>query len=440
MTDIAGDAVAVRQTQAPFLEAYALVQQAPALQPGQPLGVQTPRQLLGQGIEAGDGAVAIQHPGIHQALQLDILMHRAPHDARLQQHQQAEHEHLAVGIEPTGEGRQAAFPVDQPTPARRHAHGLQHCAVAGVIGLAGQQGGGQGIGHGAYAHLQGAAVAHQGAGVQADGVVLQADRHVRGGEQAAVLHLLQHQVEGVHLYLRRPRHIGQLGMQLGHQQDGLPCVTPLAQAGQQVEGDVRIAAQAEPAAALGAPGHQLGHQVDALALQVGSHVAVVEADVVLLGLGVVQLAGRLQVELLHPDVGRQLAAAQVAQVVQLQVVGEHPPQEGAAEALVEFAAGLGLGQGQAGVDRQLPLRQRLDALVEGIDEAVGLAEPERDTEANRSVDALQHLVDGLFQRTANHGASLRGGPDEGWTGAAAIRSTGSGFDYPFKRLLGLRFP
>ncbi|MNF68820.1 hypothetical protein D3C84_506860 [compost metagenome] len=144
-------------------------------------------------------------------------------------------------------------------------------------------------------------------------------------------------------------------MYLRHQQDGLPGGTPLAQAGQQVEGDVRVAAQAEPPRTLRAAGYQLRHQVDALALQVAGHLAVVEADVVLLGDGVVQLAGRLQVELLHLDIGRQLAAAQVAQVVQLQVVGEDPAQEGAAEALVEFAAGLGLGEGQAGVDRQLPL-------------------------------------------------------------------------------------
>ncbi|MCY1556091.1 hypothetical protein D9M68_928070 [compost metagenome] len=100
---------------------------------------------------------------------------------------------------------------------------------------------------------------------------------------------------------------------------------------------------------------------------------------------------------------------QVAQVVQLQVVGEDPPQEGTTEALVEFAAGLGLGQGQAGVDRQLPPGQRLDALVERVDEAVRLAEPERDSEPDRPVDAIQHLVDGLFQRAADHGASLRGG-------------------------------
>ncbi|MNQ57441.1 hypothetical protein D3C85_715990 [compost metagenome] len=201
VTDVAGDAVAVRQPQPSFLEANALVQQAPALQPGQALRIQAPRQQLGQGVEAGDGAIAIQHPGIHQALQLDIVIHCAPHDSRLQQHQQAEHEHLAVGVEPVGEGHQAAFPVDQPTPALRHAHGLQQCPVACVVGLAGEQCGGQGIGHGAYAHLQGAAVANQGAGVQAYGVVLQADRHVRGRKQAAALHLLQDQVEGVGLHL-----------------------------------------------------------------------------------------------------------------------------------------------------------------------------------------------------------------------------------------------
>ncbi|MDT4871221.1 hypothetical protein FQZ97_1063410 [compost metagenome] len=100
---------------------------------------------------------------------------------------------------------------------------------------------------------------------------------------------------------------------------------------------------------------------------------------------------------------------QVAQVVQRQVVGEDPPQERAAEALVKFAAGLGFGQGQAGVDRQLPLGQRLDALVERVDETARLAEPERDAEANGPLDTRQHLVDGLFKRAANHGSSLRGG-------------------------------
>ncbi|MCY1537921.1 hypothetical protein D9M68_734350 [compost metagenome] len=186
-------------------------------------------------------------------------------------------------------------------------------------------------------------------------------------------------------------------MFLGHQQDGLAAGPTLAQAGEQVEGDVRVAAQAETPRALRASGHQLGDQVDALALQVGGHLAVVEADVVLLGLGIVQLAAGIEVELLHRHVGRQLATAQVAEVVELQVIGEHPPQEGPAEALLQLASGLRLGQGQRGVDGQLSFRQRLDPLIERIDEAIRLAEPQGQAKAQRAVDTFEHLFDGLVQ-------------------------------------------
>ncbi|MDT4881731.1 hypothetical protein FQZ97_1176150 [compost metagenome] len=93
-------------------------------------------------------------------------------------------------------------------------------------------------------------------------------------------------------------------MNLAQQQDGLTGGTSADDHGQQVEGDIRVAAQAQVIRVLGVLRHQLGHQVQALGVDVAGSVTVVAADVVLLGGSTVQQAAGLHEELLDTDVGR----------------------------------------------------------------------------------------------------------------------------------------
>ena len=116
---------------------------------------------------------------------------------------------------------------------------------------------------------------------------------------------------------------------------------------QEVQGDIRVAGQAQLARPLGMPRHQLGHRVDALGIDVAGDVAVVATDVVLLRRRAVQQAAGLQVELLDADVRRQFVAAQGVQVIQLRVVGEDPFGERLEETPLQVAASGGTPQESA---------------------------------------------------------------------------------------------
>ncbi|MCY1419861.1 hypothetical protein D9M71_354610 [compost metagenome] len=142
-----------------------------------------------------------------------------------------------------------------------------------------------------------------------------------------MFHLIDHQVKEAAVDLGIARHHRQLGMHLAEQQDGFAGCTALGNHGQQVEGDVRVAAQAEPVGLPRSLGDQLRHQVQAIGIDVAGSMAVVTADVVLLGTFAAQQAAGLQKELLDTDVRRQAVTAQICQVFELFVVSKDPLNE-----------------------------------------------------------------------------------------------------------------
>ena len=233
-------------------------------------------------------------------------------------------------------------------------------------------------------------------------MVLQVDRHVRRGEQPAAFHRrVDQQVEYRLLDLGVARQVGQVIVDHADGDDGLAGGATLLQHRQEVQGDIRVAGQAQLARPLGMPRHQLGHRVDALGVDVAGDVAVVATDVVLLRRRAVQQTAGLQVELLDADVRRQFVAAQGVQVIQLRVVGEDPFGERLEEAPLQVAGGGGTPQGKRGIQRQLALRQGPQALVERVDQAVGLAQPEGQAHADRALDGLQQVIDCGVDRTGS---------------------------------------
>ena len=139
------------------------------------------------------------------------------------------------------------------------------------------------------------------------------------------------------------------------------------------------------------PRHQLGHRVDALGIDVAGDVAVVATDVVLLRRRAVQQAAGLQVELprrgCSPAVRRGAGRAgnpapgsrrrPVRRKARNAVAGRRQRQD---------------AQGKRGIQRRLALRQGPQALVQRIDQSVGLAQP-RAAHANRALDGLQQVID-----------------------------------------------
>ena len=186
-------------------------------------------------------------------------------------------------------------------------------------------------------------------------------------------------------------------MHLGDAQNRLALLPAPPQQRQQIEGNIRVAAQAQVARALRIASNQLGDDVDALAVQVARYLAVIEADVVLLRQRIAQLATGLQVELLDAHIGRQLAAAQIAQVIQLDIVAIHAAQERPHETLFQLTASLRFTQRQGGIDEQRTFRQGFDPLIKRVDEAIGLAQPQRQTQADGTFNTGQYRIHGLFQ-------------------------------------------
>ena len=337
----------------------------------------------------------IEQAGICLFLRRHIRVDLAPHNPRIRQHQQAVDEHFAATIKAFGKRLDAPFTADQRRPAVHIEVGQQQ-PIGFVIGLARKQGGGQRIAHRTDTDLQGAAIAHQGAGMQADKMVLETHRHIRCGEQRAAVLFIEQVVERIHAQLRIPRHVGQIGVDLADHQHGFPGGATLGDHRQQVEGDIGVAAQAQPVGVLGAAGHQLRHQVQAGGVDIARGMAVVAADVVLLrGLAVKQATG-LHEKLLDVDIRRQAVLVQIGEIIQLGIIAKHPLGKRFQEALLQAIAQRRATQAQGGVNRQRPLRQLGDTSVQRVDEQIGLAQAQGQAHVDMRRQAREYVVNGLL--------------------------------------------
>jgi len=147
---------------------------------------------------------------------------------------------------------------------------------------------------------------------------------------------------------------------------------------------------------LGAAGHQLRHQVQAGGVDVPGGVAVVTADVILLGRSAVQQAAGLHEELLHADVVWKAVFAQVGEKIQLGIIAKHPFNKRFEKAFLQAVAQGWTAQAQRGVDRQRPLRQLGNAPVQRIDEQVGFAQTQRHAQMNMRRQTREYVVNCLL--------------------------------------------
>ncbi|MNI16907.1 hypothetical protein D3C73_702570 [compost metagenome] len=191
-------------------------------------------------------------------------------------------------------------------------------------------------------------------------------------------------------------------MHLAHQQNGLPGCPALVDHRHQVERDVRVAAQAQAIRMVSMTGDHLRYQVQAGGIDVPRSVAVVAADVILLGSDAVQQAAGLHEELLDVDVGRQIVLAQARQEIQLRVVTKHALDKGLKEALLQPIAQRWPAQAKGGIDRQPSLGQLRYPLVQRVDEWVGFAQPQRQAHVDMRRQPGQHLINRLLDRTQLH--------------------------------------
>jgi hypothetical protein len=197
--------------------------------------------------------------------------------------------------------------------------------------------------------LQRPAIRHQARHLQPDRMLGQADRLLGRGEQGMLDRRPgQDMAELTSRHRRRPGHERQRAVDLADQAE-VRC--PLGARRQQVDREIRVAAQAVPFLRL-VRHHELCDQVDAHVEHDPNHMAVVGRDVALLGTRHLQPAAGQEEELVDLDVRRQRVLAQHAGIGKLGIVAEQPLDHWFDEAPLQQAARLRLLQGQGGDDAQ----------------------------------------------------------------------------------------
>ncbi|GAB1715629.1 MAG: hypothetical protein NTAFB05_06710 [Nitrobacter sp.] len=242
------------------------------------------------------------------------------------------------------------------------------------------------------ADLQRAAVLDEPRRVQADGVF--GIRHGLGRrrEQRKIgLGAVQDGAEFAGRQIASAGHERQLRIDLSHQLERRPAGGAGAQ---QVERGVGVAAQTVARLAVhDAFGHELGDDVEAAVEDVGCGMGVVGGDVVLLGIGVAQPLARQEEELGDLDVRRQLAFVQGGGVVEVGPATEQAIDHRCDESLFQFARRPRLLQRQRREESQVEVAIGCGALVERIDDVIGLAEPERQSHHQTRADVADDVID-----------------------------------------------
>ena len=167
---------------------------------------------------------------------------------------------------------------------------------------------------------------------------------------------------------------------------------------QQIEGQVRIAAQAQSRTARFAR-HLLHQHVDAVRCDRARDMGVVQAGIVLLRLRRIELRAGLQVELLDPHVRRQGIGALRQRVFQAgEILAEMPVDERLQEAPLQAAARRRWRERQRRVDLQRTVGVIGDRIVDRVEQAMRFADAERRGDAQAAARMPQNFRDGFVQR------------------------------------------
>ncbi len=250
------------------------------------------------------------------------------------------------------------------------------------------------------ADLQRAPIGHSAGGVEAGGIFRKPDRLARRSDQGEVgARSLQHQVEFARGNVRVAGHERELGIDLAyHQKVGN---SPFA-AGQRVEREIGIAAQAEAGfAAAYLLCDELGDHIYPAIEQIAEHVGIIGADVITLGGGHGKPRPCLEEELINFDVGREVVAVKRDGISEIGITAEQPLCHGLNESPLELGPAARPLQRERGEDAQPDRGIRRRARKQRIGDVIGFAESQR----QRQHDVLAHTGDdrcdetiGIFER------------------------------------------
>jgi len=195
-------------------------------------------------------------------------------------------------------------------------------------------------------------------------------------------------------------HERHFAVDLGDRHHRLPLAARLLDHRQQIQSHVGIAAEAEPRFAIYlARGDHLSQHVDAVFHQVPRGVSVIGADVVLLLHRHVQETAGFEKEFGHFDVGRQLAVAQIACILQIGIVTEHPLDEGFQKPFFQIAGSFGRLDGNRGQNFEPrgqnfepQFRVRFRPPVQRVHQRIGLTDSQWNTEHDSFADPDDDLL------------------------------------------------
>ena len=172
---------------------------------------------------------------------------------------------------------------------------------------------------------------------------------------------------------------------------------------QNIERGVGVAAQAVARHAIHhALCHQLGDDVEPARQKIGRSMGVVGGNIVLLRERHVQPFAGQEKELDHLDVRRQRARMQRARIGKIRIAAEQPVDHRTDEALFKQTARPRLFQRQRGKQGQLDGAVGDRTGVERVDDVVGLAEPERQSDHEVGSD----IADDVFRDRVGVGKQL----------------------------------
>ncbi len=273
------------------------------------------------------------------------MQHRArdlpAQDAGMVELEKALHEHLARPVEA---GRERCLLCHRTGRGGAGVEPGEQITKAGVALVAQDQSLRDRIAERPDAELKRTAIRHDAGDPQPGGVFGEIDRLARRRKQREIcLRAVEHHVEGGGVEVALARHERQLAVDLPDE-DKIGGFA--ATFGQEIEDDVRIAAEAISGGAVADPlGHQLPHHVDATLQHGAERMGVIGRDIALLCGRHVEPGAGLEEELVDFDIGRQAMTLR-RRVGEVRITVEATLRDRADEAPLQLRAGMRLRQRQ----------------------------------------------------------------------------------------------
>ena len=240
--------------------------------------------------------------------------------------------------------------------------------------------------------------------MQRDHVVGRVDGTVRRSEKRKIVaRIVNDPIEVVGCNVGIVIHERKVAVCLRQDRDFLSAVFALAHLRDEIEGEIRVAAQAVAGIAFR---HELGEDINPGVEDVTHDVRVMAAHIVLLGERTAKKASRLEVELADANIVGERAIPERIDVIELRVAGEQPLRERLQQTSPKLVLPAGSRQCQRSKDAQFDARVFACPPKKFVDEMIRLSQSQRRAEVDPPADAFDGGFDARFHIGVGDGALI----------------------------------